>query len=189
MTDDLLDLLVNETNLYAMQTITEAKNKGPLKKHCRMKLWTDVDKVTMQQFIGLFLLSGLVRKPTIESYWSRNPLLYTPIYPFVMPRDRNRFQEILRFWYVNDNSKEPPGNSPNRDRLYKLRPAIDHFGNKFESVYTPEKEIAIDESLLLWKGQLVFKQYIPHKCARFGIKIYNACESSGYTYKFHIYTG
>ena len=56
-------------------------------------------------------------------------------------------------------------------------------------MYTPEKDIAIDESLLLWKGQLIFKQFIPLKRARFGIKLFNLCEKSGYTYKFHIYTG
>ena len=56
-------------------------------------------------------------------------------------------------------------------------------------VYTPDKFVAVHESLLLWKGQLVFKHYIPLKQARFGIKLFNVCEDTGYTYKFHIYTG
>ena len=38
-------------------------------------------------------------------------------------------------------------------------------------------------------GQLVFKQYIPLKRVRFGIKIIILCEQSGYTYRFHIYAG
>ena len=54
----------------------------------------------------------------------------------------------------------PGTDSPDRDRLYKLRPVITHLHDRFQNVYTPEKEIAIDESLLLWKGQLLFKSSI-----------------------------
>ena len=54
----------------------------------------------------------------------------------------------------------------------------------------------MDVSLLLWKGRLIFRQYIPMKRARFGIKIYLFCESdgglkgsSGYCYRFKVYGG
>lgn len=187
LTDDLLDHLVTETNRYAYQTITQAGASGPIKKFSRLRSWTDVDKATMEQFIGLQLLTGLVNKPTIESYWSNMPTMYTPMFPYVMPR--NRFQEILRFWHANDNAKQPARGDPDRDRLYKVRPVLSHFQSKFETVYKPDREIAVDESLLLWKGQLIFKQYIPLKRSRFGIKIYNLCEKSGYTFRFHIYAG
>ncbi|XP_070548779.1 piggyBac transposable element-derived protein 4-like [Ptychodera flava] len=59
----------------------------------------------------------------------------------------------------------------------------------FQTVYTPERDVAIDESLLLWKGRLIFRQYIPLKRARFGIKIFALCDKSGYTYRFRVYTG
>ncbi|KAL8581934.1 hypothetical protein ACOMHN_010308 [Nucella lapillus] len=113
------------------------------------------------------------RQPTpVSLTWTLNLVTVSPV---------NRTQR-------NDNSKEPPRDDPNRDRLYKIRPLVKHL-QEFQSVYTPDKYIAIDESLLLWKGQLVFKQYIPLKRARFGIRIIKVCEDSGYTYKFHIYTG
>lgn len=61
---------------------------------------------------------------------------------------------------------------------------------KFTSVYVPEQDISIDESLLLYKGRLFFKQYIPNKRSKFGIKSYELCESrSGYTWKYSLYTG
>ena len=61
--------------------------------------------------------------------------------------------------------------------------------DKFKSVYTPDKHIAIDVELLLWKGRLEFKQYIPHKRARFGIKMFSVCEVSGYLWNSFIYIG
>ena len=56
-------------------------------------------------------------------------------------------------------------------------------------MYTPSRNISIEESLLLWKGCLGFKQYIPIKRARFGVKCFILCKDSGYTFKFKIYTG
>jgi len=56
--------------------------------------------------------------------------------------------------------------------------------------YSMEPDVSIDESLLLWKGRLLFKQYLPLKRSRFGIKLYKLCESStGYVHRFYVYVG
>ena len=184
LTDKLIDHFITETNLYADQIIAVSR---PQKQFARLKDWKKVDRTEFLKFLGLTLLTGIVNKPSIASFWSTMPLLYTPLFSQIM--SRNRYQALLRFWHCNDNSKEPPRTSPDRDRLYKIRPMVKELQDRFQSVYTPDKFVAIDESLLLWKGQLVFKQFIPLKRARFGIKLFNVCEDSGYTYKFHIYTG
>ena len=61
--------------------------------------------------------------------------------------------------------------------------------DNFKNVYTPDKHIAIDEELLLWKGRLGFKQYIPNKRARFRIKMFSVCEVSGYLWNSFVYVG
>jgi hypothetical protein len=78
-----------------------------------------------------------------------------------------------------------------REKSYeKIRSVFEHFISKFKSVYTPNKCIAIDESLMLWKGRLGMKQYIPLKRARFGLKTYELCEAgTGYTWNSIIHTG
>ena len=47
----------------------------------------------------------------------------------------------------------------------------------------------VDESLVLFKGRLSFRQFIRTKRARFGIKIYQLCTSSGVLLDFLIYHG
>ncbi|KAJ8942909.1 hypothetical protein NQ314_009884 [Rhamnusium bicolor] len=80
-------------------------------------------------------------------------------------------------------------NHPDR-KLYKINPVLQYLKNKFMTIYTPEKNISVDESLVGWKGRLQWKQYIPSKRKRFGIKIFVLCESStGYVYNFIVYTG
>ena len=39
------------------------------------------------------------------------------------------------------------------------------------------------------KGRLGFKQYIPNKRARFGIKMFSLCEVSGYLWNRFVYLG
>ncbi len=184
--DDLLNHYVSQTNLYGDQYIDGKEN---LAKYALGRGWKEdhTDRDEMKQFIGLILLMGLVRKPTIPMYWAKDPLYDTPLFRNVMPR--NRFQTLLKFWHFNDSTGEPDRASPDRDRIYKIRPVVDHLFEHFQLAYVPEKQLAVDESLLLWKGRLLFRQYIPLKRARFGIKLFCACAKSGYTYRFRIYTG
>jgi hypothetical protein len=47
----------------------------------------------------------------------------------------------------------------------------------------------VDEVIVLYKGRVVFRQYIPKKHKRFGTKIYKLCDSLGYTYDMSMYLG
>ena len=75
---------------------------------------------------------------------------------------RNHFQLILEFVHFNDNSRYN-ANDPNCDCIYKVRPAIEYLTNKFKSVYTLDKEISIDEELLLWKEDYDLNSIFPTK--------------------------
>lgn len=50
-------------------------------------------------------------------------------------------------------------------------------------------DIVIDETLVPWRGRLVFRQYIPNKAHKYGIKLFKLCSSEGYTYDLSIYSG
>lgn len=54
-------------------------------------------------------------------------------------------------------------------------------------MYVPEKSIAIDEKLVLFKGGMAFKQYTPSKHARFGIRMIPLCNTSEYYYETSVY--
>ena len=104
-------------------------------------------------------------------YWSSDAFYGTPVFSQVMSRER--FQIIMRFLHFQNN-EDPNYNpqDPGRDRLFKIRPMIDMFQERFGNVYRPGEDLAVDESLVLFRGRLLFKQYIKSKRARFGIKFY-----------------
>ena len=101
---------------------------------------------------------------------------------------RNRYQSILEFLLFNDNTFYDTAD-PDRDRLFKVRPLIEHLFKQFKEAYILSREISIDEGLILWKSRLGFKQYIPNKRCRFGIKYFSLCETSGYLSNSFVYLG
>ncbi|XP_041421552.1 piggyBac transposable element-derived protein 4-like [Xenopus laevis] len=184
LTEAILQDMVQYTNVYAEQYLAQ----NPLPRYARAQAWHPTDIAEMKRFVGLTLAMGLIKVNSLESYWDTTTVLSIPIFSATMPR--NRYQLLLRFLHFNDNSRAVPPNDPSHDRLHKLRPLIDSLSERFATVYTPSQNICIDESLLLFKGRLHFRQYIPSKRARYGIKFYKLCESSsGYTNRFLIYEG
>jgi hypothetical protein len=47
----------------------------------------------------------------------------------------------------------------------------------------------VDEVIVKFKGKVIFRQYIPKKHKRFGIKIYKLCGGFGYTFDMSFYLG
>ncbi|KAG8229543.1 hypothetical protein J437_LFUL009017 [Ladona fulva] len=82
-------------------------------------------------------------------------------------------------------------NAPSEgDRLHKIRPVIDPLRTAFKNTLVPFQNLRIDESLLLFKGPLFFKQYNSSERNKFGIKIYVICDcETGYILDFIVYTG
>ena len=75
------------------------------------------------------------------------------------------------------------------DKLFKVRPVYDLIINSFSKVYTPLMNLSIDEAMIRYFGRLSFKMYNPKKPAKYGMKAYKICDSSGYTFNFKLYTG
>jgi hypothetical protein len=54
---------------------------------------------------------------------------------------------------------------------------------------TPSEEVCIDETLVPFRGRLIFRPYIQNKRHKFGIKLFKLCLSRGYTYDLKVYCG
>ena len=154
--DEVLMLYIaDETNRYHLQ------NQIGERQH--MSNWQNVTVIEMYTFLAITMLTGLIDKSRIRDYWSTDPLLATPI--FGQYFTRNRYQDILHYLHFANNHDVSKTN-----RLGKTKSIIDDFRQKFANCMNPSQNLCIDESLVLWKGRLGFKQYTPSKRNRFGIK-------------------
>ena len=194
LTDAFLDKVVEETNRYSAQFIS--RNAQYLASHPRSSVhqWIKTGNMTRAEFsafIGLIFCMGLVRKPTVNSYWDRaNQCIDTPF--FYEHFNRDRFWLLLKFMHFADNEAMPEVGTPEYNKLYKIQYVIDHLVAKFRRHYCPRKAISIDESMVAYKGRTPhLRQYMPNKHhARFGIKVWCVCDAtSGYTCTFEVYKG
>ncbi|CAC5408617.1 unnamed protein product [Mytilus coruscus] len=91
---------------------------------------------------------------------------------------------------MKDTSNNPPRGQPGHDKLCHIRPVLDTLTTTCLDNYRPHKEQSIDEGMIAFKGRLSFKQYLPAKPTKFGIKVWErASPHNGYVHEFQVYTG
>ncbi|XGW33830.1 hypothetical protein V3C99_017916 [Haemonchus contortus] len=167
LNDEILDLIVKETNRYGT--------------HCNED-FQETDSEEMRRFAGLCLQMGMVKLPRLRDYWSSRPGFGGhAVASKIMAR--NRFEELLKYLHLADNENF------DGDRLYKIKRFVQLFNKTAARLYSIGKEVCVDESLVPFRGRIVFRQYMPAKRHRYGIKLFKLCAKGGYTVRIKIYAG
>ncbi|XP_053616885.1 piggyBac transposable element-derived protein 4-like [Plodia interpunctella] len=184
---DFYSLLVNEqmfqhiadqTNIFAQQTIDKASTKAK----SRVKLWVPTDKEEIKRFFGLIIWMGIVKLPKVVDYWSVDEMLGQDFAKKTM--SRNRFELLLRMLHFSDNTV-----AVKNDRLSKIRTVVDNLNHTFAFHFTPNEYLCVDESMIPFRGRIIFRQYNKSKRHKYGIKLFKLCTTPGYTTKLEVYAG
>ncbi|GBP23586.1 PiggyBac transposable element-derived protein 4 [Eumeta japonica] len=146
-TQDVFELIVRETNLYASQN--------------NILGWTEIDIKELKAFFGIIIIMGYNILPSMELYWSSDPAFRVDEIASTMPY--RRFKLILRCLHLNDNSKQPLRSSPDYDKLFKIRPLVTLLNSTFQNNANNSSSQSIDESMIVFKGRSSLKQYMPLK--------------------------
>jgi len=150
--------ILEQTNLRAKQ-LQRANTRA-------IPRWTDLNENELWVFIGLHLMTGIIKKPRLRDYWSTNVNFQTP--GFSKHMSRNKFESILRCLHFSNNENPPEGS----DRLWKLGKILPRLLRNFDGCINPGGYLCVDERLMAYKGRLSFLQYNPRKRSRFGIKYF-----------------
>jgi hypothetical protein len=186
--NEVLVLLVEQTNLYYEQYLQSKGGLENLPPYARARSWKPVTVLEMKVFFAIILFQGMVRMPNYDMYWSTNKLIMNKSVSSYMTRDR--FLNILSFLHAADNSHEPPRDDPNHDPGYKIARLSSLLVSKWKTFYHPRREIAVDETLVPYKGRTKLLQYIPSKPHKWGLKVWTLADSkSGYVWNWSLYTG
>ncbi|XP_049772938.1 piggyBac transposable element-derived protein 4-like [Schistocerca cancellata] len=167
-------LICFQTNLYAKQ-----KNSAQ---------WRELTVQELKAFLGMIILMGIHQLPEAASYWSSDPYLNVNAVSNVMTLAR--YKKIIENGHCNDNSFQPATNYPGYDKLYKIRPLISALNKSCLKVYHPSTSLAVDESMVAFKGSTRLKQYVPMKPVKRGYKIWCLADANtGFISNFDVYTG
>lgn len=130
----------------------------------------DLSVEELKAFLGILIIMGFHTLPTMRLFWCSEKKFRVDRGANIMTQ--KRFLFILRYLHVNNNELMPKWSEPGYDKLYKLRPLIDLLNANFKDLYTPKREMAIDESMVGFKGLTTLKQYMPMKLTKRGFKVF-----------------
>ncbi|VDI71500.1 Hypothetical predicted protein [Mytilus galloprovincialis] len=116
------------------------------------------------------ILMGINQLPDYSFYWSNNKYLGNQGFKEVM--SVKRYEKLNQYIHCNDIETDVPVDQPGHDKLHKIRPLIDSSLQNFAARYNPNKNQAIDEAMVAYKGRSVAKQYIPSKPTKWGFKVW-----------------
>lgn len=178
--DEFLETIVTECNNYAVEVLSTSNGSN----RSRITEWKELTVKEFLVFLGLTLHTGTIKLPEIQDYWKKDRLLTTCFSNYM---SRDRYLLIMRCLHFSKTWKE--GDEIPEDRLFKIKPVVDYFNNVMRKVYSPKKQLSLDESMVLWKGRLIFRQYLPNKRHKYGVKLYMVTEPDGLILKFVVCGG
>ncbi|XP_045067740.1 piggyBac transposable element-derived protein 4-like [Coregonus clupeaformis] len=151
--------------------------------------WKAMDSTDLRAYVGLLILAGVYRSrgEAASSLWDAES--GRTIFRATMPlKVFHAYSRLLRF--DDRQTRAERRAAGGGDKLAAVREVWDKWVERLPLLYNPGADVTVDEQLVPFRGRCPFRQYIPSKPAKYGIKTWVACDSkSSYAWKMQVYTG
>lgn len=167
MSEEIIDIIVDCTNKY----IEELRVSG---KYSRERDANPTSKHEIRALIGLLYLGGVTdsNRTNRDDVWKRDGY-GIELFHFVMSQQRFKF--LLRCIRFDD--KTTRSERQKYDKLAAIRNIFDIFVSGCQKGYHFSDFVTIDEMLVGFRGKCNFRQYIPSKPNKYGLKILAICDA------------
>ena len=129
-TEEILEIIRDQTNLYATQERNRRLGEQVVRlASCNWKPKTVEEKKT---FIAIYILMDIHTLPELRHYWSSDNLLAVPA--VANPVAKTSFKKLTENMHCNKNTKSSPKGEAGYDRLHKLRSVIDVLDSRLKEV-------------------------------------------------------
>ncbi|XDV54752.1 hypothetical protein PO909_022975 [Leuciscus waleckii] len=150
------------------------------------KAWKSLDWTDIQAYFGLLILAGVYRShhEALSSLWGS--VSGRAIFRATMSMQTFSIMSRIFCFY-----RRVAGSGRKKDdKLAPVRDVWEKWVQRLPLLYNPGPSVTVDECLVPFRGRCPFKQYMPSKPSKYGIKIWAACDaSSSYAWNMQIYTG
>ncbi|XP_034060484.1 piggyBac transposable element-derived protein 4-like isoform X1 [Gymnodraco acuticeps] len=170
-TAEIISSIVDMTNLQGGRSVAN---------------WSDVDATDIRAYIGLLILAGVYKSKgeSTRSLWVDHS--GRAIFRATMTHTKFRLMNTtLRF---DDKLMRPSRHR--EDKLAPIRSLWEKWTHRLPMLFNPGEDVCVDEQLVPFRGRCKFRQYIPSKPAKYGLKIWVTADvETSYAWKCQIYTG
>jgi hypothetical protein len=142
--------------------------------------WQPTDSSELLAFIGLHLFMGIDSLPERRMYWqadTRHPTIAAVL-------SRDRFESITHYLRVSP----PEAGAAPRNPFTFVRAFIVSLNHSFPRHWNPGRHIALDESMVSFRGRSDIKQFVPGKPHPHGYKIW-VLANENYMLQLQLYQG
>ena len=178
VSEDILNIIVENTNKYIAKVES---------KYSRERAARPTDVIEIRALLGLLYLAGCLKSNRLSTkdMWARNG---TGIEIFWLTMSEQRFLFLLRCIRFDDLDTRDARKAT--DKLAPIRDVFTIFVNNCKRAYTMGKYGTIDEKLEAFRGRCAFKQYMPKKPNKYGLKIFALVDAkTRYTLNLEPYVG
>ena len=169
----MLKQVVKHTNNRARRDL-RAKGKNPDE-------WAPVDLCEIRGIVGLLYLIGVYHSQhkLLRSLWSSGPS-GRALFPASFAR--NQLVANLRFDSREDRNTD--------DKFAPFRRMWEQLVETCRKCYVLSAFVTVDKQLIPFRGRCSFKQYMPSKPDKYGMKLFLLCDClTGYTFNGKQYLG
>lgn len=145
------------------------------------------DETEIISFVGLLILAGAQRAghQNLEDLWDQSGF---GIEIFYTTMSLKRFLFLLRCLRFDDVRNRTERRA--LDKMAAFRNIFETFEKNCQKHYSVGEYTTVDEQLVAFRGKCPFRQYIPSKPAKYGVKILTLCDSTTwYTLSMEVYVG
>lgn len=184
---DIWNIFFSNEILNIIVTYTNQKIEAVSENFARERDHKPTTIPEIKALLGLLYLAG-VRKANrlnTEDLWKTDG---SGIEAFRLTMSITRFRFLLRYLRFDDlHSRDQ---RKKLDKLAPIRDIFDQFVDRCKNNYVHSEYVTVDEKLEGFRGRCSFRQYIPSKPNKYGIKIFALCDAKMfYTSNMEVYVG
>lgn len=158
--NEIVQHLVQCTNIYITKNKTHFSREGDSHE-------TTVEEI--KALIGILYICGAMKSSHVNTkdIWATDG---TGIDIVSCTMSRNRFHFLLRSLRLDDVRNR--ANRTNIDKITHVREVFELFVSNCQKAYTIGEYATLDENLVAFRGRCSFRQYMPNKPAKYGLKVF-----------------
>lgn len=142
----------------------------------------------IKALFGLLLLIGTYKssRTNIQKLWDNSR--GNGLESCYLTMSRNRFSFLLRCLRFDDIRDR--ASRREFDKFAPIRNVFEIINNNFSKYFIPSEYLTVDEQLLAFRGNCPFRQYMPRKPSKYGIKTFALVDAKmAYTMNLETYLG
>lgn len=169
--------LVVQTNKYAADSILEKGEEdwGEGRK------WVPVTVQELVQWVGMCIAMAWTGLRNTSQYWwtDKRGLIQFPGFGAVM--GQTRWEQIKRYFHLNDNKLRPPNKLSMEYRLWHVLPMMTTLNSTSKLLWRLGQNVVVDERTIPSRhSRSPIRIYNPSKPYKFGFEVFSICCSKTY---------